>query len=99
MNHQDYPRDAQFRDLEGHFNGCLRYWQKVLKENADLDREPYLRAIDDIPHYNPFLVNGQPFDEEVLRAFKKARLMDAYGVRWEEHWDEHATFIKKEDQK
>jgi hypothetical protein len=91
-----YDKSKQQADLERFFNDCVRYWERTLKTDSDLDRQPFLNALNELPHCCPFVMNGEPFDDEVLRDFKKARLMDAYGLDWERHWEEHSPFIKKE---
>lgn len=92
-----YELKKQEADLEKFFFDCVRYWERTLKTSSDLDKQPYLNALDELPHNCPFVVSGEPFDMGVLRSFKKSRLMDAYGRDWERHWDEHSPFIGKED--
>ena len=89
--------EKQKKDLEKFFFDCVRFWERFLKISADESKEPYQRALDDLPQCNPFVIDGrEPFNEGVLREFKRYRLMDTYGNDWEKHWDEHASFIKKE---
>ncbi len=78
-------REEQLAILERFFGECLRYWERELKTNHDIDKEPYINAIKEIPVNYPYTPNGEPFDKEVREEFIKYRLMDCYGKDWELH--------------
>lgn len=97
MEIKTYTRADQERDLERHFTGCRKYWERTLGVSSDESKEPVLRALNELPRYNPFFPYERvTFDEDLLCSFKKCRLMDAYGMEWERHWNEHSSFIRKE---
>lgn len=81
----DWSKERQMEILERFFNECLRYWERTLKVDSDTDKQAYINAIEDIPHYNPYSMQGKQFDEEVRSQFRKYRLMDCYGTKWEQY--------------
>ena len=70
--------DVMFR----FFHDCVRYWERELKTNSDIDKQPYINAIAEIPHNNPYKPNGEPLDEDVRKQFYEDRMMDTYGTDW-----------------
>ena len=81
----EWTIENQELTLERFFNDCLRFWERELNVDSDLDREPYINAIKEIPHYNPYVLHGELIDEDVRRRFIRHRLMDCYGRDWESH--------------
>ena len=78
-------KEETMRILEQFFGECLRYWERTLKVDSDLSREPYERAIGDIPKNNPYKMVGEELNPEWVAEFKKYRLMDCYGKNWERY--------------
>ena len=74
--------------LDQFFRECLRYWEHELKIDSDLDKQPFINAIRDIPTHNPYKVHGELLDTETVREFKKYRYMDCYGRDWEKYYRE-----------
>lgn len=74
--------------LEQFFGECLRYWEKTLGVDSDLSKEPYINAIKEIPHNNPYKKAGEEIPKEIRDKFIKYRLMDCYGNEWEKHLTE-----------
>lgn len=75
-------KQEQYAVMEKFFYECVRFWEHELKTDSDLDKEPYLNAIKEIPKYYPYTPNGEPFDEDVRQSFYESRMMDVYGVNW-----------------
>lgn len=73
--------------LESFFGECLRYWERTLKVSSDLDKQPYINAITDIPHNNPYKMQGEPINETIREEFIKARYMDCYGKDWQKYYE------------
>ena len=71
--------------LEKFFGECLRYWERTLKVDSDLDRAAYVNAIADIPKTNPYKMSGEELNPEWVAEFRKYRLMDCYGKDWERY--------------
>ena len=71
--------------LKRFFGECLRYWERTLKVDSDLDKEPYVNAINEIPTNNPYKMAGEPLNPEWVAEFRKYRLMDCYGREWEKY--------------
>jgi hypothetical protein len=78
-------KKRQYEILENFFIECVRYWERELNTDSDLDKQPYINAIKDIPMRNPYVPCGEPFDEDVLVEFIKHRKMDCYGNDWMNH--------------
>ena len=78
-------KDETMKVLESHFNNCLRYWEKELKINSDIDKAPYIEAIREIATTDPRSPYGEKLNEEWVAEFRKYRLMDCYGKDWEKH--------------
>ena len=78
----------QFDILEKFFGECLRYWERELKVSSDLDKQPFINAIRDIPTHNPYKMQGELLDAETVKQFKKYRYMDCYGKDWEKYYTE-----------
>lgn len=81
-------RDEQYAVLDKHFRDCVRYWERELKADSDLDKRPYINAIKEIPVVNPLVMLGEPFDTELREDFIKSRFMDCYGKDWERYYKE-----------
>ncbi len=64
------------------FHDCVRFWERALKTNSDIDKRPYINAIREIPHNNPYKPDGEPLDEDVRKQFYEDRMMDTYGTDW-----------------
>ena len=71
--------------LEKHFFECVRYWERTLNTDSDLDKEPYIRAIKEIPSTNPYHMHGEKLNEEWVAEFRRYRLMDTYGKEWKRY--------------
>ena len=71
--------------LEKFFGECLRYWERTLHVDSDLDRAAYEHANEDIPKHDPYSVSGELLNPEWVEEFRKYRLMDCYGHGWESH--------------
>lgn len=71
--------------LEKFFGECLRYWERTLKVSSDESKEPYINAIEEIPTYNPYKMQGEKLNEEWVSEFRKYRLMDLYGKNWKNY--------------
>jgi hypothetical protein len=78
-------KKEQYAILEKFFYECVRFWEHELKTDSDLDRQPYINAIKEIPQRNPYEVQGEEFDEDVIADFTKSRKMDCYGKDWMNH--------------
>ena len=80
--------EEQKATLEKFFYECVRYWERELKTDSDLDKTPYINAIKEIPTTNPYLYKDSPkIDEEVRNDFVKARYIDCYGKDWREYYE------------
>lgn len=77
-----------FDILMKHFNDCLRYWERTLNVDSDLSNEAYINAIKDIPHNNPFGMQGEPILEDIRKRFFESRMMDCFGTDWQKHLNE-----------
>lgn len=93
MEVSEMNREQTLKVLEEHFNSCVRFWlhDKQSGTNGD-ERQAYINAMEDIKNiqYNPFCIQAKAenlLDQEAVKEFKKYRLMDIYGTRWEEHKD------------
>ena len=80
-----WTKEKQTETLEKFFGECLRYWEHTLNVDSDLDNQAYINAINDIPHHNPYSINGEEFDDDVRTQFRNSRLMDCYGKDWEQY--------------
>ena len=80
--------EEQYAILDRFFRECLRYWEHELKIDSDLDKQPFINAIRDIPNHNPYKVQGELLDTETVRQFKKYRYMDCYGRDWKKYYRE-----------
>lgn len=79
-------KEEQKAVLEKHFNGCLRFWERELKTDSDLDKQPYINAIKEIPVVDPTCPCGKPLDKDIREEFIKSRFMDCYGKEWERYY-------------
>ena len=86
-NESLWTAEEQTESLTKHFNGCLKFWEKFLNTDSDIDNEPYIKAIEEIPVQDPLRIKGDFFDKEVVYGFAQSRLMDCYGKEWQEHYD------------
>ena len=75
-------KQEQYTTLYKFFFECVRFWERELKTDSDLDKTPYLNAIKEVPHNYPYKPNGEPIDENVRKEFIESRYMDVYGVNW-----------------
>lgn len=75
--------DKQYDRLNKFFMECVRYWERTLDVDSNLDNSAYVKALGEIPSVDPYVPNGEPFDADVLERFKKHRYMDCYGRAWE----------------
>lgn len=80
--------EEQYGILDQFFRECVRFWEHELKTDSDLDREPFVRAITEIPSTNPYRIGCIPLDAETVKQFKKSRYMDCYGRDWEKYYRE-----------
>ena len=87
-------REKQYEVLYRHFKDCERFWEHELKTDSDLDREPYIHAIMEIPVVDPFHMKGEPFDKDLRENFIKSRFMDCYGRDWERCYKEMRSGIR-----
>lgn len=87
-------REEQYAVLDKHFRDCVRFWEHELKTDSDLDREPYIHAIMEIPVVDPFHMKGEPFDKDLREDFIKSRFMDCYGRDWERCYKEMRSGIR-----
>lgn len=79
-------KNKQMEILEQFFSECLRYWEKTLKVSSDVDKQPYINAINEIPSKNPYKFrDAEEFDTDVIEKFRKYRLMDCYGKDYEKY--------------
>ena len=86
---EDWSRQTQYDILLKFFYDCVKFWEKELNTDSDLDKTPYQNALKEIPTQDPKVLNGRKFDEKVREDFIKHRYMDTYGKNWE-------TFYKKD---
>ena len=77
--------------LEKFFGECLRYWERTLNADSDLDKRPFINAIADIPHHNPYRVSGELIDVAIREEFVKEKYMDCYGRDWQRFYDKEVT--------
>jgi len=78
----------QYNILDRFFRECVRFWEHELKTDSDIDKQPYINAIREIPKYNPYKMQGELIDEETRKHFIKRRYMDCYGKDWERYYKE-----------
>lgn len=78
----------QYAILEKFFFECVRYWERSLNTDSDIDNRPYINALKDIPTTNPYVIQGEPIDEETRKYFIKCRYMDTYGKDWKHYYKE-----------
>ena len=78
-------REETMAILEKFFGECLRFWEKELKVSSDLDKEPFINAIKEIPSTHPYRMGGEKLNPEWVAEFTKYRLMDCYGREWEQY--------------
>ena len=84
-----WTKEEQKRVIEQFYFECVRYWEESLKTDSDLDKQPYINALKELPKQHPYTFKDAPFfDEDVREEFKKYRLMDIYGNDWESHLKE-----------
>ena len=72
--------------LEQFFGECLRFWERTLGVDSDLSQEPFINAMKEIPKYNPYKVQGELLDPDVVADFRRYRYMDCYG---RDYWQQH----------
>lgn len=78
----------QYDILDQFFRECVRFWEHELKTDSDVDRQPYIHAIREIPSTDPYRIGCIPLDPETVKYFKKCRYMDCYGKDWEKYYNE-----------
>lgn len=78
----------QYNILDQFFRECVRFWEHELKTDSDVDRQPFIHAIAEIPSVYPYAPNGYKLDPETVKHFKKCRYMDCYGRDWEKYYTE-----------
>ena len=78
-------KETTMKILERFFAECLRYWEKELNVDSDLDNSAYQRAIADIPKHDPYRMKGEELNPEWVAEFRRYRLMDCWGKDWERH--------------
>lgn len=78
-------KEQTMQTLERFFYECLSFWERELKVSSDLDKTPYIKAIEEIPKRDPYSMNGELLNEEWVAEFRKYRLMDCYGKQWEKY--------------
>ena len=81
-----WDKDTQILTLEKFFGECLRFWERELKVSSDIDKQPYINAIKEIPSYDPYTPVGEQIDPNIRNEFVKYRLMDCYGNEWEKYY-------------
>lgn len=79
-------KQEQYNILLEFFYECVKYWERFLKVDSDLDKQPYINALEEIPDVDPNVPFGKPFDKDVLENFTKDRYMDTYGKEWEKYY-------------
>lgn len=82
---REMTKEETMSVLEKHFNDCLRYWERELKVDSDLDKSAYKEAIREIATTDPRSPYGEKLNEEWVAEFRKYRLMDCYGKEWEKY--------------
>lgn len=78
----------QYDIMDKFFRECVKYWERELKTDSDLDKQPFLNALKEVPHNNPYRMQGEPIDPEARKHFIKCRCMDIYGKDWERYYTE-----------
>lgn len=82
-----FSREEQQTILLDFFNACVRYWERTLKIDSDLEKQAHINALEEIPTHDPRVPFNPPsFDEDVLEDFVKARYMDTYGRDWQRYY-------------
>ncbi len=87
-------KNEQLAILEHHFMSCVRFWECELNMDTDLDKEPYIRAIYEIPIMDPTRINGESFDKDIRESFIRYRFMDCYGRDWERYYEQMRPKMK-----
>lgn len=77
-----------------HFMDCVRFWERELKTDSDMSKQPYINAIREIPVVDPRVPNGRKLDKDVREEFIKSRFMDCYGKDWERYYKEMRSEIR-----
>jgi len=85
--YDEWDKDYQQFILEKFFGECVRYWERTLKTDADLDVMPFLKAMKEIPLKYPYAPDGKDFDPDIRQTFVKCRYMDCYGRDWEDKYN------------
>lgn len=84
---KSWTREEQLNTLFQFFMECVRFWERELKTDSDLDKEPYIRALREVPTTNPYIPYNSPnIDNEVRTEFIKSRCMDTFGKGWEKEY-------------
>lgn len=78
-------RAETMKILEQHFKNCVKYWEYNLGVDSDISNEPYKKAIDEIPEFDPTIPNGEKLNKKWVDEFRKYRLMDCYGYNWKDY--------------
>lgn len=79
----EWTKEYQHELLNKFFSECLRFWERELNVDSDLDNAAYIRAIEDIPVSDPYCYkNARTFDKDVVYHFARSRCMDCYGKNW-----------------
>lgn len=78
----------QYDVMEKFFGECVRFWEHELKTDSDLDRQPYINALREVPHRYPYVPWGEELDPETRKYFIKNKCMDTYGRDWEKYYNE-----------
>ena len=95
--HDEWSKDYQQETLTQFFFECVRFWEHELKTDSDLDKEPYINAIQEIPKFDPYVpYTPKPIDEDVRKEFVKSRCMDCWGKDWETHFEKYYSNNDKE---
>ncbi len=88
---------TSFEEIDTHFFNCLKFWEKKLNIDSDLDNTAYLKALEDIlmPVRNEYVpcsplravystkntLNLRAYNDEL-----RYRCMDIYGRNWEKEY-------------
>ncbi len=83
----NWTKKEQYDILLKFFFECVKFWEKELNTDSDLDKAPYQNALKEIPKEDPNVPHGRKFDDDVREDFIKHRYMDTYGHNWKEFYE------------
>ena len=85
-----WSKEEQYDTLDKFFRECVRFWERELKTDSDIDSQPYKNALKEVPKHNPYVpFNSPEFDKSIRDEFIKYRCMDIWGRNWECEYEKY----------